>query len=104
MHEYQNKMLNKKQLLRLMIRRKLRVDFPALCYKARVIVVEEKRERYTLKHPELACTDHYLIPVCKRGDYYIRKWEENTIIIRKRKNLLFLNQVSTFVNLIWSML
>ena len=99
-----NMLLDKQQLMELLVQEKLRVHVTTLCYQAKVIIIEDNSMKYTLRHFHPDCTDNYLIPVACRGDFYLRKWVNDVIIIRKRKNLLFLNQLSTLVNLLWSML
>ena len=97
------KLLRKPQLIALLIRRKLQLHVIGLRYDANVVIIEDGSMSYTIKHKHYDCIDHYLIPISCRGDFYIRKWINDTIIIRKRKNVVYINQVSTFINLLWSL-
>jgi hypothetical protein len=104
MYMNRQELYTKKKLLKLLLQHKLRVQIIDLAYQAKVIIVEDNGQKYTIKHEHPDCVDHYLIPVYKRGNYYIRKWINESIIVKKRKNILGYNNLSTFVNLLWSMI
>jgi hypothetical protein len=69
-------------------------------YDVKKVVVEDGEEKFVIKDIDTGILDHYLIPLNSRDDYYIKDWVADTLIIRKRKNRLKFNQISSVVNVL----
>jgi hypothetical protein len=97
-----DRLKTKKQFLLLVISTKLNFHVTSIFYRTTLVVIEDNGNSYVIKNHVNGITDHYLIPVYERENYYIRTWKADTLIIRKRKNYFKFNQLSSIFNVVYS--